>query len=87
MFQNLIYHIIYLSASHKGLKNFMRHWHWFQFVLNGVLALFCGIMLYVVLIAYTRQSGSTGLDMATIQKTRYDALPRNSTSSLPPLMP
>ena len=65
----------------------MRQWHWFQFVSNGILTLFLGIMLYVIVIAYTRHSGSTGLDMATIQKIRYDALPQNSISSLPPSDP
>jgi hypothetical protein len=64
-------------------KEFMRHWHWFQFVSHGVLALFLGILLYVVIIAYMRHSGSTGLDMATIQKMRYEASP----SSLPPPSP
>ena len=54
----------------------MRQWHWFQFVSNGILALFLGIMIYVIGIAYTRHSGSTGLDMAKIQKIRYDALPQ-----------
>ncbi|WP_068471395.1 hypothetical protein [Candidatus Protochlamydia phocaeensis] len=53
----------------------MRRWHWFQFIAHGVLALFMGIMLYVVYIAFNRHSGSTGLDMATIQKTRYEAIP------------
>jgi hypothetical protein len=51
----------------------MRHWHWFQFVSNGILALFLGIMVYVICIAYMRHSGSTGLDMTAIQKMRYDA--------------
>lgn len=60
-------------------------WHWFQFVSTGVVVLFFSIMLYVIGIAYTRRSGSTGLDMATIQKARYDALP--SPSSLPPVRP
>lgn len=59
--------------------------HWFQFVSNGILALFLSILLYVVVIAYTRHSGSTGLDVATIQKIRYDAMPQRplSPSSLP----
>lgn len=61
----------------------MRRWHWFQFVSNGILALFLSILLYVVIIAYTRHSGSTGLDVATIQKIRYDALPKHPPSSLP----
>lgn len=54
----------------------MRRWHWFQFVSNGFLALFLGILVYVVIIAFTRHSGSTGLDVATIQKIRYDAQPK-----------
>ena len=65
----------------------MRHWHWFQFVSNGILALFLSIMLYVIVIAYTRNSGSTGLDMAAIQKMRYDFTHRDSTPSLPPQHP
>lgn len=56
----------------------MQRWHWFQFVSNGVLALFIGIMIYATFIAYTRRSGSTGLDMMTIQKIRYDAISREN---------
>ncbi len=48
--------------------------HWFQFVSNGILFLFLGILSYVVVVAYMRHSGSTGLDVATIQKIRYEAL-------------
>lgn len=65
----------------------MKNWHWFQFVSNGILALFLSILLYVVIISFTRHSGSTGLDVATIQKTRYDALPQHPPSSLPHLAP
>ncbi len=54
----------------------MRRWHWFQFVANGILALFLGILVFVCMTAYMRQSGSTGLDVATIQKMRYEALPQ-----------
>lgn len=56
----------------------MRRWHWFQFVAYTILALFFGIMLCVTTIAYTRHSGSTGLDMAAIQKIRHHALPQHS---------
>lgn len=65
----------------------MRHWHWFQFVSSGFLALFLGILLYVVCVAFTRHSGSTGLDVATIQKIRYDALSQRTSSPLPPSPP
>lgn len=46
--------------------------HWFQFVLYGVLALFTGILISVAYVAYSRQSGFTGQDMAQIQKIRYE---------------
>lgn len=54
----------------------MRHWHWFQFVSTGILFLFFGIMFVVIVTAYTRHSGSTNLNMATIQKIRFDAQQR-----------
>lgn len=46
--------------------------HWFQFISNGILALFMGIMIFVTYVAYSRTSGSTGLNMAKIQQIRYD---------------
>lgn len=49
----------------------MRHWHWFRFVSSGIVVLFFGIMLYVVFIAFSRPSGTTGLDMAGIQQIRH----------------
>lgn len=61
----------------------MRRWLWFQFVPYGILTLFLGILAYVVTIAYTRPSGSTGLDVATIQKIRYEASPQHTSFSLP----
>ena len=61
----------------------MGRWHWFQFVSGGILTLFLGILFYVVVISYTRHSGSTGLDVATIQKIRYEAIPQPSTHSIP----
>ena len=52
----------------------MRRWHWFQFIANGILILFMSILVYVVYVAFNRHSGSTGLDMASIQKTRFEAM-------------
>lgn len=49
--------------------------HWFQYIAYGVLTIFFGLMAYVVVIAFSRPSGSTGMDAATIQKIRYDAQP------------
>jgi hypothetical protein len=48
--------------------------HSSQFTAYGILALFMGILLYVTVHAFTRTSGSTGQDMANIQKLRYDAV-------------
>lgn len=39
-----------------------------------ILALFMGIIVYVTTIAYSRRSGSTGMDMASIQKVRYETV-------------
>lgn len=50
----------------------MKTQHWFQYVSNGVLILFLGILVLVTAIAYLRRSGSTGLDMTRIQKMRFD---------------
>lgn len=58
----------------------MRGRHWFQFVSGGVFALFMGILLYVALVAYSRRPGSTGMDVATIQKVRHEF---QQTSSSP----
>lgn len=65
----------------------MRHWHWFQIVSSSILVLFLSILAYVVVVAYTRRSGSTGLDIAMIQKIRYEALPQHPPSSLPHPVP
>lgn len=61
----------------------MNHRHWFQFIPYGVLAFFLSIMTYVVITAYTRHSGSTGLDISTIQKVRHEALFQSSPPSQP----
>jgi len=45
----------------------------FQKMVIGVTATFFGMMVLVVLVAYSRRSGSTGLDMAKIQKLRYQS--------------
>lgn len=46
--------------------------HWFQIVSFGVSALFFGLMALTIYSACNRKSGSTGQDMATIHKQRYD---------------
>ncbi len=42
----------------------------FQKVATGVLFLFLGIMLFVTVTVYSRQSGVTGMDMSQVQKLR-----------------
>lgn len=46
---------------------------WFQKSAIAVLMTFMGILIYVVIIAYSRRSGNTGLDMAKIQEMRQEA--------------
>lgn len=45
----------------------------FQKMAVGVLVLFFGILALAVVIAYSRVSGSTGLDMSKVQKMRLEA--------------
>ncbi len=52
----------------------MQRLHGFSLILNGILALFMSIMIYVTYLAYTRTSGSTGQDAVQIQKIRHNAL-------------
>ena len=54
----------------------------YLYLSHGVLALFVCIIIYVIVVAYTRRSGSTGLDMAAIQKLRYETVIKDS-SGLP----
>jgi len=51
----------------------MQRWHWFQWVSGGVLLVFFAVLLMVIVSAYTRHSGTTNLDMATMQKIRFEA--------------
>ena len=52
----------------------MGRWHWFQIVSICVLVLFLAVLVSATIFASMRRSGSTGLDVATVQKMRYDAL-------------
>jgi hypothetical protein len=54
---------------------------WFPWIYNAVLALFMGMLVYVTFIAYARDSGSAGLDMAKIQKTRYQGSQQQQLAS------
>lgn len=59
----------------------MRHYR-FLYLSHAILALFVGIIIIVIVIAYSRRSGSTGMDMAGIQKMRYETVLKESTPSL-----
>lgn len=52
----------------------MNKWHWFQYLSCAVLALFFGLMLHVTFIAFTRRSGTNGMDMSKVQQRRQEAL-------------
>lgn len=46
--------------------------HWFYYVSRGVLLLFFGIMIYVTIIAFGRNTGSMGIDMSKIHEKRLE---------------
>lgn len=48
-------------------------WHWFQYLAAGIIFTFFVLMIYVSYISFSRHSGVTKLDMAKIQKMRYEA--------------
>lgn len=75
------FNIIHLFLNHKGFNKLMPRRHWSFFISNATLALFLGIIIFVVIIAFARDSGSTGLDMAAIQKMRHDAVVQDSKIS------
>lgn len=43
---------------------------WFQKTATAIFILVMGLMLFVVIVAYSRKSGNTGLDMAKIHQIR-----------------
>lgn len=61
----------------------MKHAHWFRWISALFLFIFFGLMILTTGVAFTRRSGSTGLDMGTVQKIRYDALPKPSVHIVP----
>ena len=45
----------------------------FQKAATAVMLLFFGLMAMVTVAAYMRKSGGTGMDMAQVQKMRFEA--------------
>lgn len=52
----------------------------FLYLSHAILLLFIGIIVVVIFIAYSRRSGSTGMDMAAIQKVRYETVMKEKAS-------
>ena len=48
----------------------------FQKVATGVLVTFCGLMVLVTVVAYSRTSGATRQDMVQAQLIRQEAMKR-----------
>ena len=54
-----------------GMEILNRH-RLFQKIAGGILVTFFGIMFLVVCLAYSRQSGKTGMDMGKAQQLRKE---------------
>lgn len=52
----------------------LNHHRLFQKIATGILVTFFGIMLLVVCLAYSRQSGKTGMDMGKAQQLRQQSV-------------
>lgn len=52
-----------------------------KYLLGSIFSVFMLVMVVVCIVAYSRPSGSTGLDMSKIQKMRYEA--KNTVGSSP----
>ncbi len=39
----------------------------------AILCLYFGLMLFVAVIAHTRKSGNTGMDMGQVQRMRFES--------------
>ncbi len=44
-----------------------------KYVFGSIFSVFFLVMVFVCIAAYSRRSGSTGLDMSKVQKMRYEA--------------
>ena len=53
--------------------NIFTRWRLFQKAATGILVVFIGLMLLVVIVAHSRPSGSTRQDMAKAQLLRKNA--------------
>lgn len=62
------------------MKYIISKFHPFHLILTLFFGIFITIMVYVTYRAYTRQTGSTGMDMAQIQKIRYDTSVKQQSS-------
>jgi hypothetical protein len=60
----------------------IKQFKWFQKAAIGITCLFFGLMVLVVIVAYSRSLGVTGIDMAKVQLMRQKAA-SSSTSQNP----
>lgn len=72
--------ILTIECRYLGFNRFRRRlmtdkkpFRYFQCFAVSVVLLFFSIMGVVTIVAYTRKSGQTGLNMALVQKIRSDA--------------
>lgn len=59
-----------------GYSRGMSFWARYRIFQKCVVLLFCvymGVMIAVGVVAFTRRSGKTGMDMGQVQKMRYEA--------------
>lgn len=62
----MTFHANCISMNFQKLRLFRK-------AATATLIIFFGVMACAVVFAYSRQSGSTGLDMAKVQKMRYQS--------------
>lgn len=56
------------------MSRFQR-FRWFQKTATAIFLTFMSIIVFVIVVAYSRHSGNTGLDMAKIQQIRKGTIP------------
>jgi hypothetical protein len=45
-----------------------------KYIYGSIFSVFMLVMVFACIFAYSRRSGSTGLDMSKVQKMRYEAM-------------
>lgn len=59
------------------MESKIKQFKWFQISVIASFVIFCGVMLFVVVVVVQRKSsGSMGIDASRIQQMRHDAVLR-----------